>query len=207
MFLTLVITAVFSLNVSAITGKIGNGRMVLNLEDGDVLERSILVINDNNISVNITLSASQEIVGIVKIKDTEFVLNPGEQKKAGITINAKDPGKYDGKVNVAFRPIGVNESGVGLSSQIILTVYEKGKLPEDIDSKNTDLNPDRRDDKNTTLELIKDLKDNISKNKIAIILLAGTIILIFAVAFLINAGKRKKRGGDRGDEEKVETKK
>ncbi|HRZ85605.1 MAG TPA: hypothetical protein P5277_02385 [Candidatus Paceibacterota bacterium] len=177
-------------NVSAlITGKIGNGRMVLNLESGDKIDRSILVINDNNVTVNITLFSSEEIMNMVEIKDKSFILKPGEQKKAAFTLTAKEPGKYEGKVNVKFTPVDSEEGGVGLSSQIYLTVYKDGELPENIDSKNDNLNPNTD---NNVSDFFNKLVYKVVENKLAALLLCITLILIFAIALLFYVGKRKK---------------
>jgi len=55
LFLVLLLSFVSS--VYAITGSIGNARMILRVDQGDRIERSILVKNVNDVSLNIELSA------------------------------------------------------------------------------------------------------------------------------------------------------
>lgn len=163
-------------NASAIVGKIGNARMILNLEQGDSLDKSILVINDNNLSLQIDLVAVGDNASIINIKDSNFVLNPGEQKNAGFTINApSSSGRYENRINVKFTPIGSNETGVGLSSQVILNVYDKGTYNPSNGSNGSIL-------------------DNF--NSTVLVLLGITIVLVVVAFILLYLAKKKK--GEKG---------
>jgi hypothetical protein len=140
--LLIVIGILISLNyASAITAKIGNGRMTLNTEVGDVIDRTVLVINDNNVTVNITVSPAGGLQNDTSIVDKNFILLPGEQKNAEFIINVKQPGTTTTRINVQFSPIAQNKSGVGLSAQIIINAYGKGKLPQEQTNNETDKNP------------------------------------------------------------------
>jgi hypothetical protein len=169
-----------SINASAITGKIGNGRMILNLEQGDKLEKYIQVINDNNVSVNISVYSSGDLENNIEVLDENFMLNPGEDKRARFIITAGAPGNYEGKVNVAFKPTS-NESGVGISAQIILNVHKKGTLT------------------NETSGLFNFFGSDNPINS-GTILIGSTIILIIGAAILFYTAKRKSK--KRGEHEK-----
>ena len=110
--------------VSAITGSIGNARMVLRANLGDKIDKSILVKNVNNVSINIELNAEGDLAEDIIIKDKEFPLSPGEEKKASFTINVKKSGTTESKINVKFSPVE-GRTGVGLSSTIIVIANEK----------------------------------------------------------------------------------
>ncbi|MBS3092294.1 hypothetical protein J4466_02635 [Candidatus Pacearchaeota archaeon] len=124
--LIIVFVLLFSLSLtSAITGKIGNGRMILNLEAGEAIERSIQVINDNDVPLNITLFVGGNLTDNIELIDENFVLNAGEEKQARFTLTAgKELGRDEGRINVKFAPTNENEAGVVLSSQIIVNVKE-----------------------------------------------------------------------------------
>ncbi len=109
----------FVSSVYAITGSIGNARMILRPEIGDSIERSILVKNVNDIAVDIELSTTGDLVEDIKIKDNKFRLNAGDEKKAFFTIDVRNSGTTETKINVKFIPIDGGNS-VGLSSTIII---------------------------------------------------------------------------------------
>ena len=109
-----------SSSVLAITGAIGNGKMVLNGEVGDILEKSILVINNNNISVNISVYALGDLLDYIDILDEEFVLLPNERKKAYFRVELTQPGTFNPRINVKFTSTNESGGGVGLTSNIII---------------------------------------------------------------------------------------
>ena len=124
-----------SVFVSAITGSIGNARMILSENlypelgklDGKTtvtIEKSILVRNVNNIPVNMTLKVDPEGGEFIEIIDDNFILEAGNdeatEKRARFNINIKDEGSYEGKINVFFAPLDSEQPGVVLSSTIIV---------------------------------------------------------------------------------------
>jgi len=119
------------ISVSAITGKIGNGRMTLNLETGETLDKAIRVINDNDVALNIELSASGDLKDDIEIIDESFILQPGEEKNARFTITANEPGTFFSRVNVQFTP-EQGGNGVGLASVIttIISGETKNKISQ-----------------------------------------------------------------------------
>ncbi|MFA6023455.1 MAG: hypothetical protein WC781_05190 [Candidatus Pacearchaeota archaeon] len=164
---------IFSANTSAITGKIGNGRMILNTEVGEKIDRSILVINDNNITLNISLFPTGDLANSIIVNDKSFLLQPGEEKKAGFTIQSDKAGRYESKINVKFTPYQINESGVGLSAQIVLNVNEG----------------------NSSINWPIKIGE---ENKPIFILFASTILLVIAVLSLLYFAKKKKRSENGG---------
>lgn len=115
---------IFVSNVYAITGSIGNARMVLRPELGDKIEKSILVRNINDVPVNIELVVLGDLEKYITIKDNNFTLQPEEERKAFFVIDVQKGGVTETKINVKFTPTD-GENGVGLSSTIILIVEEE----------------------------------------------------------------------------------
>ena len=101
----------------AITASIGNSRMVLNAETGEEVERYILIRNVNDIDANVKLSASGQLNDTIKIRDDNFTLKSGDEKKAYFTIMAKEPGTTESKILIQFTGVG-DKNGVGLASTV-----------------------------------------------------------------------------------------
>lgn len=110
--------------VLAITGSIGNARMILRAETGDTIDKYILVRNVNDEALNIELEAIGDLSSDITILHDKFVLEAGTEKRAEFIIKVKNVGTTQGKINVKFSPI-IKGNGVGLSSTIIV-IAEKG---------------------------------------------------------------------------------
>ncbi len=147
-------------SVFALTAKIGQGKMVLQANIGDKLEHYILVINDNDVDVNISLSASGDLENYIDISDNSFVLGPGEEKKAYFTIDVQKTGRTESRIYTQFKLKQGN--GVGASTTIL--VYAQGdENPDDgnlDDNKDNDEDDDDRDDDNYEDDYEEDEDDN-----------------------------------------------
>ncbi|MBW2976520.1 hypothetical protein KY347_03685 [Candidatus Woesearchaeota archaeon] len=126
----LVLPAAYSLSAS-----IGNAKAVLRVnaspEEPAVIERTILVNNKNDIPVRITVAPAKDFEKFVEVIDEEFVLQPGESKKAEFILTIDRGGTIEGKILVGFSPADpeVKENSVGLSSTII--IISEGPIIED----------------------------------------------------------------------------
>jgi len=127
--LSLLFVLIFVSSISAITGRIGNARMILRVESGEQIEKYILVKNVNEVYIDVELFASGDLVEDIDIKDKKFSLFPGETKKAYFVIDVKEEGTTESRMNVQFTPEEGN--GVGLSSTII--VIAKGAWDDEIE--------------------------------------------------------------------------
>ncbi len=131
-----------TLVVSAITGSIGNGRMILYPEvngwSNTIVQKTILVNNVNDVPVNITLQLDSNASKFIELIDETFILEPDENKKAEIKIKVKKVGTYEGRVNVFFNSIDGKEAGVVLSSTIIVIAKKQGDYEEEEDNSNTE---------------------------------------------------------------------
>lgn len=203
----LMVLLVLSLvNVSAITGKIGNGRMIINLEVGDILNRTIRVINDNDAALNITLTGSGDLVDYLEIIDDSFILQAGEEKKARFKLEAKKAGTYTTKINVRFAPLEEGGNGVGLSSTIITKIYKDGELPDNSD--------DYTDDGEITGDVVDgktngENSETDKDNKFLIVLVLLTILLVIVLIALISymnsvVNRQKEKNNKKNKKERVE---
>jgi len=116
----LIISTGFS---SAITGAMGNARMVLYPEvngwTNTIIEKSILVKNVNDEPINITLQVDEE-TKFIELIDKSFILEPHTEQEAQFIIKVRTEGTYNGKINVFFSSMEENKAGVALSSEIIV---------------------------------------------------------------------------------------
>jgi len=146
-FLVLIVILIMSLPfANAISGSIGNAKMILRDDVGVEIERSILVINDNDVAVDIILEVSDELKDIVVLDEEGFRLGANERKDAGFKIKAVEEGLYDGRIVVKFKPEEGN--GIALASNVILiTSGYVGGGKEDDDKEDDKEEDDKEDDK------------------------------------------------------------
>jgi len=162
----------------AITGSIGNARMILRASVGDEIEKYILVKNVNDVPINIELLASGDLEKYITIKDNNLTLSPGGEKRAYFTIKVGKNGTTESQINIKFTPSEGN--GVGLTSTIIVIASGEGEVKEngDLDNKNNDSGD-----------------SNPGKKSIVFILLlatTGIILIIFIVLMLVVSNKNKR---------------
>ena len=177
--------------VSAVTGSIGNGKMVLYPEvngwTNTVIPKTILVNNVNDMPVNITLKLDSNASDFIDLVDETFILEAGESKKAEIVIKVKKEGTYEGRVNVFFKPVEGNEAGVVLSSTIVViakkdTGYEEDKENSEEEQENEDvLNPENPGEQNKPSKLI------------AVWGISTLVLVIILLVLLYIWGKKRKK--------------
>ncbi len=179
---------------SAITGKIGNARAVLYPEVGFwgvTIDRSVLVINENDVPVNVKLEADVNS-SFIEIIDKEFTLEPGEEKDAEFKIKIKKEGDYEGRVNIFFSTIDGKGAGVVLSSTIIIHAKGTNEDTGNVDDSNSDTsNTDSGDNNPVSGNIILDnFKDR--KNLPIIIASVSTLVLAALLIILLVLNKKRK---------------
>jgi hypothetical protein len=116
----LILVIILSINfISALSAKIGNGKVVLNAKVGDIIEKSVKVINSNNVSVLIELSGGGDLEDQFKFKENNFTVAPNEETDAGYSLRVTKEGRSDSQINVKFTPIG-GKNGIVLPASIII---------------------------------------------------------------------------------------
>lgn len=168
---------------SAVTGSTRSGRMVLRGDIGDILEKFVIVQNVNDVPIRLELFASGDLEDFINIKDYNFTLSPGEEKKAYFNIKVGKGGTTESKINMQFTALG-EKNGVGLSSAII--VIADG-------TNNDDLYDEQRRDNNT--DLIDDdvIADDDDSNLGVVFLLAILVALLLVALALILMPKKIKQ--------------
>jgi len=190
--LVLLITINLLASVSAITASIGNGRMILRLEKGETIEKYIKVINNNNVSVNINLTASGDLADWIKIKDGAFTLQQGEEKKAYFEIKVKELGTTEGSIDVKFTPTD-GKNGVGLSSTIIVIAKGEGEWEEEeIDEEEENTNEEDSGVNINTGNAIGNLSGINLNPGLLIILLMGIVLVLLIVLLALLARKKQR---------------
>ena len=175
---------------SAITGSIGNARMILRPDVGEQIEKYILVKNVNDVAVDIELFTSGDLEEDINIVDSAFRLEAGEEKRAYFTIDIKKSGSSETSVNVQFTPVD-GKNGVGLSSTVIVIA-----TGEDID------NSEDNEEKSKGVSLLAIgffmliatafMSMVMSPILILIILAIITVILIFILSRVMKTKPKKK---------------
>jgi hypothetical protein len=199
---SMIVLVLLLVNVSAITGSLGNSRMILRVEPGEVIERHLLIKNVNEEPISVSLSVSGMLVENIVLVDEEFDLEPGDERKAYFTIYTDEYGAFETKINVAYQPTEGN--GVGLAATVIVLSMEEGVELDDDEIEFEELSDETEDENDENLfnlnqggsvpnEGIIDEKISVSR-----ILFISTFILIVVFIVLVvlatNAGKEKKRG-------------
>jgi len=192
MLLIITISSVsFALAASdIITGSIGNSRMILRLNTGDQIEKSVRVINVNDVSVEINISVTGDLQQDITLKDESFILGPGEEKKAYFTIDVKESGTTETSINVQFSPVD-GKNGVGLSSTVIVIANGTSQ---------TSQTGGEKEGNSTTMFNVfnvfnlfnSDEKDSMNPGMIVVILLFILLILMVVFLFVLRVTKPKK---------------
>ena len=184
---TLQLVLILLLNLSlatALTGSIGNSRMVLRSPPDVEVEKYILVKNVNNVSVKIEMMVGGDLKDNVKLQDNNFTLSPGEEKKAYFTIKADEEGATTTKINVKFIPEQGN--AVGLSSTITF-IAGSGENSDD-DQTNV------RSQNSSQMSPFKTMRSNIKISPTNLLLISTMVLsAILIVLFAYSLTKHKKR--------------
>lgn len=195
--LTLVIISICMLLLvvsfaSAITGSLGNARMILRVNVGDTVDNYIVANNVNNESIRVELFASGALENDTKILDNNFTLQPGESKDIRFQIKMKKAGNYETNLNVKYIP-ETGTGGVGLSAAIITYVKDSGQSWDD--SSDVIDNSSSISDGNSTgviTSITNNLKNSLSPTLIAAII-TFIILIIFFVLLLVLYRKSKRK--------------
>jgi preprotein translocase subunit SecG len=177
-FVTVLVLSLISLAAAAeITATIGNSRMVLDLNPGESVEKYILVKNSNEVPITIELTPSGDLIDTLVIKENNFTLAPGEEKKAYFTITASNSRATETKIYVKFIP---EEGGsVGLASTILIF--------------NPELNETDVDD-----DITGDAVDGDGSSISANLILAVSTLVLFVLLLILLVYYLKKRNSRKG---------
>ncbi len=109
--------------VSAIGGVIGNSNINVNGVVNENYQNYVLVRNSNDFPVNITLSATGDIIGKINFNETRFELQSLEEKKAYFILTSDQAGTFNGNIRIRFEG---NGTSITLSSIVNFNVSGNG---------------------------------------------------------------------------------
>lgn len=173
---------------SAITGNIGNAKMILRAETGDEIEKYILVRNINDVSLDIELTPSGDLGGDIEMIDDSFTLLPGEEKNARFIVYVKEVGTTEGAIEIKFTPTDEEDgkNGVGLKSTVIV-IAEKGSwFGDDEEETEEEIDPSTV---SITGNVLGNSGDGNSLLVIAMILVIFLLVLMIVLAFVLKRNK------------------
>ena len=198
----LCVLLLFVSSTTALTGNIGNARMVLRVSQGDNIDKCILVKNVNDEDINVKLFPAGDLADYITLKDEEFILKPQEEKNACFTIVARKSGTTETKMNVMFSPLD-RGNGVGLSSTIIVIAKETSFFDGWFDDENEETDIEKNeaktintitDESEQTNELLKssEVKTNLNTNKL-IFIFSGITAILFVLLLALLLYQKSKR--------------
>lgn len=87
-----------------------------------VIPKFVTVANTNDFSIIIHLEPEKHYEKIITIIDNDFVMQPGESRKANFEIALKSGGNYSGKILISFSPEDPEskEASLGMASNVII---------------------------------------------------------------------------------------
>lgn len=136
-FLVVFFVIMLGIPVYSLTASVSNPKMVLYKNMSKellIFENSIIVNNENNYDVEITIIPAGDWKDRVKVKEDKFVLKEGERKEVFYTVTIDEAKSYKGDIIASFKEIG-SENKNALALAQTLVVHVEDNLKEDDDSK------------------------------------------------------------------------
>ena len=180
-------------SVSAITGRMGNAKMILYPEVNGwtytTIDRTIYTENVNDVAINITLRLSDGAEDYISLIDESYILQPGENKKAAFQVRVKKVGTYEGKILVFFASTEQGHGpGVVLNSEVIVIA----KKDQDYQEFKEDENPSDEEEGNETLGSgITGGAIGDSVGSMKVLLASSTIVLFIVLLSLVYFANKK----------------
>jgi len=129
--LLILVLFILASNAFALTAAIGTARGIvrIDIEEGKTvtLDRTLKVMNRNDVNVNVGLEVSGDLIGKLELMENEFTLSPNEEKNVRYLVRIKQPGRYEGKILVGFAREDGEGAGVGTTYTLIIIAEGEGK--------------------------------------------------------------------------------
>lgn len=154
------------------------------------IERSILVNNVNDVPIDIALEVDESGKEFIELIDSEFSLQPNNNKKAHFLVKVKKEGRYEGRINVFFSPSDpeTKQPGVVLSSQIVVNAAKSHDYQE-IETGNEEKGDDENGQSPVTGAVVGDGEKDV---KGLGLMLSTTLVLVIALGGLLYYMNTKK---------------
>jgi preprotein translocase subunit YajC len=130
-FSILILISLFLFNISnALIIYLRPPKMFIRVNTSETVERSLVIENRNNISMNINATMGGNISKVITIDDPVFEILPNETKTVDFVTNANNPGIYSGQILVTYST-GKTEL-ITLSSDITVTAIKNQESNKNI---------------------------------------------------------------------------
>jgi hypothetical protein len=96
-------------------------KMIIRLNASDTAERSLVVMNRNNFSMDIGTMVKGNITSLINIKNPSFSLEPNETRNIDFAVQSFTPGVYSGEIWVNYT--AGKERPAMAPSEITVIVY------------------------------------------------------------------------------------
>jgi len=122
-FILFLITTIFIFqSASAIIVYLRPAKMIIRVNTTStqpaIVERSLVVKNENNFTLNVELRPEGDIWDITTMKERNITLGPGGKRDVNFTITINEPKTYNGKITVIYS--APNITGVALQAEILI---------------------------------------------------------------------------------------
>lgn len=118
-------------NVFALTAALGTARGIvrIDVEEGQTttLDRTLKVLNKNDVNVKVGLEVDGDLVGKLDLQETELILGPNEEHNIRYLVRIDQPGRYEGKIKAGFAREDGEGAGVGTTYTLIILAEGPGE--------------------------------------------------------------------------------
>jgi hypothetical protein len=183
--------------VDAITGRMGNAKMILYPEvngwTNTIIDRTIYTENVNEVAINVSLRLSEGAEDFVELIDENYILQPGESKKAAFRVGIKKVGTYKGKILVFFASTEQGHGpGVVLSSDITVIAKKDQDYQELDDGEDDDESDSDEEDGDETSGITGGAVGVPGTgSSMTVLLSVSTLVLFIVLAGLLYFGNKK----------------
>jgi hypothetical protein len=189
--LLLIVFSSYALAISAYTR---SGRIVINAEVGEKVERTLFIPNRNDVSVKVNLDVSGDLEEQFSLEKTEFILQPGEEERVIFNIDVTKPGNFQTRIVIGFSELDSEGPSPKVASVITLTAVGQGELPDTEEGDNEEENQEAEGVDVSLGEAEQEEEQFSARSVLSIMLVATSVILVILIVVLLKAktGKRKK---------------
>lgn len=181
----LLLTSVLALKV-----RVENAKMVLKLAPGEKITKSIGIVNDNDVSANVSLAVSGDLENNLKLEKENFTLAPQERIQAYFTLTApKKEGTNETNVLVKFS--SGEGSPVGFAASVVLITSKSGNSTQSEDSAPVEQQNNSVYNSNPIAGNIANNISSIKFSPIYILLISTLVLIVILVILIIFAARRR----------------
>lgn len=187
-FVVMILIILLIVTVPALKVTVKNSKMVLKMEPGEKITKSIGIVNDNDVVVNASLTVFGDLEKNIKLEKANYTLQPQEEIQAKFTLTApKKEGTNETKILVQFS--SGEESPIGFASNIVVITTKDANEKEVEETEETE---EVEDQSNTNPITGNVIGSSMKLNPLYILLISTLVLAIILIALIIYALNKKK---------------